>query len=513
MDHWTALCGLLGRFASVVDQPTFLDDCLDTLVDALGADRGLVLRYWPDGGSFAVNARGPGRALSDTERDEVSQTVVEQARHADGVMVWELDLHSPMSMQQHGVLQVLAAPLRAGGQEAPIGVLYLDFRRIQALPDARDRELLTAAVGLLGPVLAQHDDLLRARMALRDATVEREVEAPPLEELLALPGLHDVRQDVMAFIGADAPLLIEGESGTGKTLFAHAIAEAAGRRPIVRATLGLSDDLNTITSELFGHERGAFSGAVDRRVGLVEHANGGTLILDEVLNLSLQAQQLLLDFTQFGTYRPLGYAAASPKRADLRLIAATNGDLRAAVAAGRFREDLYFRLAGGAITVPPLRERRGDVPILAERYLHRVAGPAWRLSPRFRTLLRWDQLPWRGNVRQLEHVIQRASSRARLRGDGQLTLADVRPDELGVATFPERWEEASQLSSPSTAPASPVEALARLEEERVALETRERELLEHVLQAHAGVVAHAAKALGVPRTSLAGRLRKLGLKA
>lgn len=513
-DHWEALRELLRRFGSAVDQPTFLDDCLDMLVEALGADRGLVLRFWPDGGSFAVNARGPGRALSDAERDEVSRTIVEQARKAEGAVVWELTAEGSASMRQHGILQVLAAPLRARGEAEPLGVLYLDFRRVQALPEERDRELLGAVVSLLGPVLAQHDDLLRARLALREAHAESDVHAPPLEELLALPGLAEVRQDALAFLSGDAPLLVEGESGTGKTLLAHAMAEAMGRKPIVRATLGLSDDLNTITSELFGHERGAFSGAVDRRVGLVEHADGGTLILDEVLNLSLQAQQLLLDFTQFGTYRPLGFAAATSKRADVRIIAATNGDLRAAVADGRFREDLYFRLAGGALTVPPLRERRGDVPILAERFLRRIAGPSWQLSPSFRKLLRWEQVPWSGNVRQLEYVVQRAHSRARLRGDETLTLADLRPAELGVQAFPDAWDaKGSEHPADDAVAQGPTEALARLEEERALLDARERELLEALLQAHGGVVAHAAKALGVPRTSLSGRLKKLGLKS
>src|SRR4029079_19208768 len=193
-----------------------------------------------------------------------------------------------------------------------------------------------------------------------------------------------------------------------KTLLAQAIAEASAKRPIVRATLGGSDDLNTITSELFWHERGAFSGATGRRVGLVEFANNGTLILDELLNLPPHAQKLLLDFTQFGTYRPLGYDRAEPKKARVRIVGATNGDLRAAMRDGRFREDLYHRLAAVVIALPSLRERRGDIPALAERTLRRDdSSEVCTLSIATRQLLVAPALECSGNVRQLERVVAR----------------------------------------------------------------------------------------------------------
>ena len=168
-------------------------------------------------------------------------------------------------------------------------------------------------------------------------------------------GLHrwmvpvSLRAELAMAVGSELPVLMLGDSGVGKTLLARAIAEASGRLPMVRAMLGAADDLNTITSELFGHERGAFSGALATRTGLVGHADGGTLVLDEILNLPAHAQQLLLDFTQFGTYRPLGHAGAEPRHARTRIIAVTNGDLEAAVRRGAFREDLFYRL--GAIVV------------------------------------------------------------------------------------------------------------------------------------------------------------------
>src|SRR5262249_32904813 len=172
----------------------------------------------------------------------------------------------------------------------------------------------TAAM-VVGAVLEQHGRAESARAALREAKTHTmdSRPAPSLEELLGPSSMTALRTEIEAAIHGSASIFILGESGTGKTALAQALAEASGRRPSVRAMLGGSDDLNTITSELFGHERGAFSGAASKRVGLVEFADKGTLILDEVLNMPPQAQRLLLDFTQFGTYRPLGYDRPEPK--------------------------------------------------------------------------------------------------------------------------------------------------------------------------------------------------------
>jgi DNA-binding NtrC family response regulator len=495
--HWQLLRRILRDFGSALDEPTFLDDCLDTLVEALRADRGLVVRFWPDGGIYPVNARGPGRALDAMERAEVSRTIIEHARKADDAILWD-DSPSPSESVRHlGILRALAAPLRARENRELLGVIYLDFRHLRHQPDEGERELLGAVAELLGPVLAQHDDVLRMRSALHEAEASREVPTPPLNELLALPGLLDARREIAAFLRSEDSLLVEGESGTGKTLLAHAMAAAAERRPIVRATLGTSDDMNTITSELFGHERGSFSGATERRVGLVEHADGGTLILDEVLNLSLRAQQLLLDFAQFGTFRPLGYKHPEPKRANVRIIAATNGDLPLAVEAGRFREDLYFRLAATAIVIPPLRDRRGDIPILAERFLRRIGGPQWTIGPALRELLVAPSVTLPGNVRQLEAAIRRAFHRASIRGGQQLSIEDLRPLELGVPT-----------RTSTRPPSSHDNIVARTAERRqskppgVRGERPTADALATLLRDHDGNVTRLAEALGIGRNTL-----------
>jgi two-component system response regulator HupR/HoxA len=272
--------------------------------------------------------------------------------------------------------------------------------------------------------------------------------------------------------------------------------------------LGTSDDLNTVTSELFGHERGAYSGAIGKRVGLVEMADGGTLILDELLNLSPNAQKLLLDFAQFHTFRPLGWDKPQPKSADVRIIGATNGDLEAAIAEGRFREDLYYRLAGVTVHLPMLRERREDVPAIAEAHLRRL-DPAgrWSLSVALRKRLLGNDLDWPGNVRQLERLVQRAYDRARIEGaEGNvIDLVHLDPRDYG------------RTSTASTAPAGPapptVERWRAFVSERELLETTERDLLRALLAEHDGNVSKVARAVELPRSTLVSRLETLGIDA
>ncbi len=519
IDHeslWGAIRSLSCELASALERDALIDECLDCVVELLGADRGMILLGGESSAPVVIHARTRSRALTELEQQEVSRGLIREVLDTGRSVTWTRRNAQACSLIEMGVWYALAAPIRVPASDASrsaVGVLYVDFRDYTKQAGPLHEEFVDTVGVMLAGVVHHQRQLDSARDSLHRAQVETGrgmTPGPSLDELLAPPSMSGVRRELQSALHGDSPILILGESGTGKTLLAAAIAAASGRTPVVRATLGASDDLNTITSELFGHERGAFTGAVGRRKGVVEYAHGGTLILDEILNLPALAQQLLLDFTQFGTYRPLGHASGQARHADVRLIVATNGDLRKAIDDGTFREDLFYRLAGVRIRVPSLRDRRQDIPAMAETILRRVDPTRpWRLGMPLRKFLASPALTWRGNVRQLEHAIDRARQRARVDGDNSDTL-EVRHlglEDVGVSSLP---------GTESPTPVGPSEALVAewrdLGRRKRELDGEEAALIRRVVAENDGVVSHAARALDLPRTTLASRMRALDLK-
>jgi two-component system nitrogen regulation response regulator GlnG len=317
---------------------------------------------------------------------------------------------------------------------------------------------------------------------------EAEDAAAPLRDRLArLRGSHplmcELYDKITRVANGTATVLITGETGVGKELVAEAVHEYSPRRRgqfVVVDCGGLPPTL--IESELFGHVRGAFTGADRDHPGAFRSAHGGTLFIDEVGELPLELQPRLLRALESHQIKPVGEARSID--VDLRVIAATNRDLAAEVAAGRFRADLFYRLSVVHLAVPPLRDRETDIAVLADGFLADAGRGA--LTPATRALL--AAYHWPGNVRQLRNVIERAVALAK--GDA----IEVKPDEL---------EQPAALTSPSTLLSLPYKAA---KEEMIARFTRD--YIERLVARHAGNVSAAARAAGIDRNWVVALARR-----
>jgi formate hydrogenlyase transcriptional activator len=297
--------------------------------------------------------------------------------------------------------------------------------------------------------------------------------------------LRVVREQIEKVAPTDSTVLIQGETGTGKELVARAVhgSSRRGDRPLIVVNCAaLPRDL--VESELFGHEKGAFTGALQQRRGRFELADGGTLFLDEVGELPLEAQAKLLRVLQQGEYERVG--GSRILSVDVRIIAATNRDLQAEVAAGRFRADLFYRLNVFPIALPALRERRSDIPALARNFVAHIAPKLGRAPPEISpAFLEWaDSYTWPGNIRELENIIERALITA---DAGAMDLRGVMP--------------------------TPAQSLAT--ERDATLQAVEREHIGAVLERRGWKVegpTGAAKVLGLTPSPLRARMRKLGIR-
>jgi len=327
----------------------------------------------------------------------------------------------------------------------------------------------------------------------------------------ASPKMQRIFRLVTKVAPTDSTVLLIGESGTGKELIARSLHLQSRRSqgPFVAVNVGALPE-NLIESELFGYVRGAFTGASGERAGLVEEADHGTLFLDEIGDMPLLTQVKLLRTLESNEVRRLG--DNTTRVVDLRVIAATHRDLQSEVQAGRFREDLYYRLNVVQIDLPPLRERREDIGLLASYFLARVAERQGKhgmsFSPEAMTLL--ERYDYPGNVRELENAIERA-----------VTLADgtvVTPAELPAPIrTPRMLPDPSSVNEPAkawaaTRDSAPAVAESAGDRSTWSLASVEKEHIQTVLALHRGNATTAAKQLGISRTTLWRKLRQYGLK-
>jgi transcriptional regulator with GAF, ATPase, and Fis domain len=388
---------------------------LELALETVPAERAALLLLDPTGAlpvSFSLDRWGPAEPFA-VSRTLVERVVAEHSALLSNDVLQGGGWEGVESVQSARLQSMLAAPLT--GSEGTLGVLYLDTRDPRARFDGRHLELVTAAAGIAAAALAnaRHmESLEEESMAVPDAGMVGES-----------PRMLEVQRLLARVARTDSTVLLRGESGTGKEVAARALHRGSPRagKPFVAINCAsLSETL--LESELFGHERGAFTGAVERRTGKIEAAQGGTLFMDEVGEIPPGLQARLLRVLQEREFERVG--STRPIKADIRLIAATNRDLEKAIREGTFREDLYYRLNVIAVALPSLRERREDVPLLARHFAtlfgkklgRRVAG----FTPEARAcLLRYG---WPGNVRELANAIERAV----VLGEGEL----IHPEDL-----------------------------------------------------------------------------------
>ena len=499
---WKRLVLVNRRLNSAMTTTEVLREALDAALELTGGERGFLILA-RDGAFEVPVARNLDREQIGRSHLKFSRGIAESVV-ASGAPVVAIDAGADQrfagneSVHAMRLQSVLCVPVTA--PDGVIGAVYIDNRFRRGGFGEREVELLAALADqaalaltrarLTDELAARTRELEEERRRVEALMREQQSEIVELEEELGRTRMLAVRHDYSELVGrsaalrqvlatldrvtdSDVTVLVRGESGTGKELAARALhrngPRAAG--PFAALNCGALPE-SLLEAELFGHEKGAFTGAAVARPGLFAAARGGTVFLDELGEMSLAMQVKLLRVLQEREVRPLGGAAVVP--VDVRVVCATNRDLEAEVAAGRFRQDLYYRVAVVTVEMPPLRRRLEDLPLLADAILARVAGELGREPPRLaaaalRALLQHD---WPGNVRELENALTKAC----LMAEGR----EIRPRDLALPRAGDRRRRRGAVGR--------------------------REILA-ALEAHGGNASRAALALGIGRATL---YRKLG---
>jgi len=417
-------------------------------------------------------------------------------------------------MQRAGMQSVCAIPLLS--DERSLGVLFFMAAREAAFHELR-RDLLdqvgSAVAVALDHCLAYEEVRdLRDRLARENVYLQEEIRREhPFEELVgSSPTLLAALRKVEQVAPANTSVLIFGETGTGKELIARAIHNRSTRRdrPLVKVNCS-AISAGLVESELFGHVKGAFTGALERRVGRFELADGGTIFLDEIGELPLETQVKLLRVLQEQEFEPVG--SSRTLRVDVRVIAATNRDLQDAVRTGRFRPDLFYRLNVFPIEIPPLRERRADIPQLVMFFLSRFSRNLGKqisaVAPE--TMQHLRAYEWPGNVRELQNVIERAVVLC------EGPVLEIDPDLIPLSAAGHAAEPVTPSGSAEFPPANErAEVRAAAPDDIAPLEEMERRHIVAALESTAGVIhgpKGAARILKLHPNTLRSRMEKLGI--
>ncbi len=495
-----------------------LDQVLDTLVIWTGVERGLLLLRAPDGRLVPRAARNLARRDLTGEQLALSQTIARRAL-STGEAVVATDAMSSLgdmhaSVHALHLRSVLAVPLLARGEA--LGVVYLDDRvrrgafgarelawvrvvasqAAMAIADARDAVLLRRAARRAERARARLEAILRQREAELDVTrsqldLARDAQGNGTRYRYdEIAGRSESMRELLRLVdrvtASDVPVLVMGESGTGKELVARAIHRngARAQRAFVSENCASVPEA-LLESALFGHVRGAFTGASATRAGLFDIADGGTLFLDEIGEMSLGMQAKLLRVLQEGEVRAVG--GERVRRVDVRVIGATHRDLSAMVADGSFREDLFYRLNVITLRVPALRERPEDIPVLVDHLLRKHA-PERAVKVTRAAMVKLVTFSWPGNVRQLENEIRRAL----VMSDGAIDVTELSADVV--------------RGGPRVGHGSGLDLRKRVD-------ALEGELVVEALTKTRGNQTRAAQLLGLSRFGLQKMMKRLGVRA
>jgi Nif-specific regulatory protein len=460
---------------------------LGMVFDVVPADRAAILHFAPESENFD-SAIAWDRVMGPGSKVEVSRTIVRQVlRERVGLLVSDVPeedrLRDVTTVSQLRLESLLCVPLVAGSQVQ--GVIYLDTRNRQLRFDRDHLQVMTAVASIASLALEN----IRRWEGLREENRRLRSEIN-LEH--SMVGTSTRMQEILQVVQRVAPttstVLIEGESGTGKELVARAIHRNSPRSEQNFVAINCAALTETLLeSEMFGHEKGAFTGAVGQKKGKIEVADKGTLFLDEISELALGMQAKLLRVLQEREFERVG--GTKPLKVDVRVLAATNKSLAEAAQEGRFRADLYYRLNVVCMIMPPLRERREDIPALARCFLEKISKKAntrtKELSPEaLAALMQYD---WPGNVRELENALERAV----VLGPEEVVLAEDLPEAV--------LETASPMVSGGARYLGAVK------------ESKKQLVLQALDQAN-GHYVEAAKILGIHPNSLLRLIRNLGLK-
>ena len=487
---------------------------LDVAVELTGAERAFLVLLPKDTEPVIAAARSIDKEDVRAAGSKVSRTVLRRIAESGQSQRIESALEDPAlgpaaSVTEMRLVSILALPLAVHGEVA--GCLYLDnrFERGKFSDDHRSlMELFAdqAAVAVENARLHAENVAAREQLAQLNQQLSRRVEsqetqlrsmrdaldlksdaAPPKRAYAELigraPALVEMKRLLDVVVETEFPVLILGESGTGKELVARAIHRFGSRqdKPFVAENCA-AIAVNLLEAELFGHVRGAFTGADRDKDGLFAEADGGTLFLDEIGDMDPALQKKLLRVLQEGEFRKVG--GTEPQKVDVRIVAATNADLAARLADGSFREDLYYRLKVMSVRVPPLRERRGDIPELVHHFLGSAAREMSRPAPEIddAALAALMAYSWPGNVRELRNEVYKL-----------VALAAGRIERKHLISLGEGTKQSHLPLAGRT--------LAELE----------KEAFRQALEASRGKRIEAARMLGLPRRTFYNRLKRYGL--